>query len=196
MSRRLTQQNLFPMEGAPDGLMFEAETMTATEEAAFLKVIKEMPFGPFRMHGVDAKRHVVRFGGHYLSGSAKMKPTSEFPRSLKPLRARAAVVSGGLCTPFPNHSSPNIRQEQVSLAPRLAAFRNHSGHIVRRRVPHAISTGGWKATPNLEPRTSSSITLRAHRQRTRGLAAQHPGREGEAVFHHVSNTEGSRITKT
>jgi hypothetical protein len=32
------------MEGAPDGLMFEAGTMTATEEAAFFKVIKEIAF--------------------------------------------------------------------------------------------------------------------------------------------------------
>jgi alkylated DNA repair protein (DNA oxidative demethylase) len=82
------------MEGAPDGLLFETEIMTATEEAAFLKVIKEMPFGPFRMHRVDAKRHVVRFGGHYLSGSAEMKHASEFPLSLEPLRARAAMVAG------------------------------------------------------------------------------------------------------
>jgi alkylated DNA repair protein (DNA oxidative demethylase) len=90
----IQQQSLFPMAGAPDGLLFETEIITATEEAAFLDVIKEMPFGSFRMHGVDAKRHVVRFGGHYLSGSAEMKPTSEFPISLEPLRARAAVVAG------------------------------------------------------------------------------------------------------
>jgi hypothetical protein len=49
------------MDGAPDGLLFEAEIMTAAEEAAFLNLIGEMSFGPFRMHGVDAKRHVVRF---------------------------------------------------------------------------------------------------------------------------------------
>ena len=95
MSRRLIhQQKLFPMEGAPDGLLFVPEIMTAKEEAAFLNVIKEMPFEPFRMHGVDAKRHVVRFGGHYLAGSAEMKPTSEFPLILEPLRVRAAAVAG------------------------------------------------------------------------------------------------------
>ena len=82
------------MEGAPDGLVFEAEIMTAAEEAAFLPIIQEMPFGPFRMHGVDARRRVIRFGGHYLSGSAEMKPACEFPRSLELLRERAAAVSG------------------------------------------------------------------------------------------------------
>jgi alkylated DNA repair dioxygenase AlkB len=82
------------MEGAPDGLSFEAEIMTSVEEAAFLKIIRDMPFGAFRMHGVDAKRRIVRFGEHYVSGSAEMQPASEFPASLEPLRARAAAVSG------------------------------------------------------------------------------------------------------
>ena len=95
VSRRASHQHeLFPLEGAPEGFLFESEIMTATEEAAFLGVIRELPFGTFRMHGVDAKRHVVRFGIHYVAGSAEMKPTSEFPRSLEPLRERAAAVVG------------------------------------------------------------------------------------------------------
>jgi hypothetical protein len=55
------------MEGAPDGLLFEAEIMTSAEEAAFLDVINGMPFGPFRMHGVDAKRHVIHPSSRSLS---------------------------------------------------------------------------------------------------------------------------------
>ena len=88
------QQSLFPMAGAPDGLYFEAEVLTSAEELAYLTMIRDLPFGPFRMHGVDAKRRVVRFGGHYLSGSAQMNPCSEFPASLEPIRERAATVSG------------------------------------------------------------------------------------------------------
>jgi alkylated DNA repair protein (DNA oxidative demethylase) len=88
------QLDLFPLGAAPDGLMFEPEIMTAIEEAAFLDVIKTLPFEPFRMHGVDAKRRVVRFGLHYLAGSAAMMPASDFPLSLEPLRARAAAVAG------------------------------------------------------------------------------------------------------
>ena len=88
------QQDLFPLEGAPDGLLFEPEILTAVEEAAFLQVIKPLPYGKFRMHGVDAKRNVVRFGIHYLAGSSEMKPTSEFPPSLEPLRERVATVAG------------------------------------------------------------------------------------------------------
>ena len=87
------QRDLFPLEDAPDGLLFEPEIMTAIEEAAFLDVIKTLPFGAFRMHGVDAKRRVVRFGLHYLAGSAAMTPASDFPLSLEPLRARAAAVA-------------------------------------------------------------------------------------------------------
>jgi alkylated DNA repair protein (DNA oxidative demethylase) len=68
--------------------------MTVKEEAVFLEVIKTLPFGAFRMHGVDAKRRVVRFGLHYVAGSAEMIPTSDFPNLLEPLRARAAAIAG------------------------------------------------------------------------------------------------------
>jgi alkylated DNA repair dioxygenase AlkB len=82
------------LEGAPDGLLFEPEIMTAIEEADFLDVIRSLPFGAFRMHGVDARRRVVRFGLHYLAGSAAMTSASDFPLYLEPLRARAAAVAG------------------------------------------------------------------------------------------------------
>jgi hypothetical protein len=48
------------------------------EEAASLDVIKTLPFGAFHMHGVDAKRRVVRFGLHYVAGSAALTPASDF----------------------------------------------------------------------------------------------------------------------
>lgn len=67
--------------------------MTPTEEAAFLDIVKTLPFGAFRMHGVDAKRRVVRFGIHYVAGSAAMVHASAFPLSLEPLRERAAAVA-------------------------------------------------------------------------------------------------------
>jgi len=88
------QRDLFSLGCAPDGLLFEPEIMTAMEESAFLQAIKMLPFGAFRMHGVDAKRRVVRFGVHYLAGSAAMFPASEFPLSLEPLRTRAAELAG------------------------------------------------------------------------------------------------------
>ena len=88
------QRELFPLAGAPDGLLFEPEIMTVIEEAAFLDVIKTLPFSAFRMHGVDARRRVVRFGLHYLAGSATMTLASGFPLSLEPLRVRAAAIAG------------------------------------------------------------------------------------------------------
>jgi DNA oxidative demethylase len=88
------QQDLFPLEGAPKGLVFEPELMTREEEALFLDIIKKLPFGAFRMHGVDAKRRVVRFGIHYVAGSAATVRTSDFPLPLEPLRERAAVAAG------------------------------------------------------------------------------------------------------
>jgi alkylated DNA repair protein (DNA oxidative demethylase) len=95
MSRSVeSQQHLFPLEGAPDGLLFEPEIMTATEEAAFVDIIQSLPFEPYRMHGVDAKRRVVRFGAHYLGRSAAAMAASDFPLGLESLRARAAAVAG------------------------------------------------------------------------------------------------------
>ncbi len=85
------QRELFPLAGAPDGLLFEPEIMTVSEEAAFLDVIKTLPFSAFRMHGVDARRRVVRFALHYLAGSAT---ASGFPPSLEPLRVRTAAIAG------------------------------------------------------------------------------------------------------
>jgi hypothetical protein len=52
------EPKLFPHEGRPEGCAFEPEI----EEAAFLNIIKELPFGAFRMHGVDAERRIVRYG--------------------------------------------------------------------------------------------------------------------------------------
>jgi DNA oxidative demethylase len=88
------QSDMFPLANAPDGLLFEPEIMTSEEEASFLDVVKTLPFGPFRMHGVDAKRRVIRFGQHYVAGSAAMMPASGFPASLEPLRERAAAIVG------------------------------------------------------------------------------------------------------
>jgi DNA oxidative demethylase len=95
MSRSVeSQQHLFPFEGAPEGLLFEPEIMTLTEESAFVDVIKSLPFEPYRMHGVDAKRRVVRFGAHYLGRSAAAMQASDFPLTPESLRARAAAIAG------------------------------------------------------------------------------------------------------
>jgi DNA oxidative demethylase len=88
------QPELFPLVDAPEGLSFEREIMTEAEEAGFIDIIKTLPYEAFRMHGVDAKRRVVRYGVHYQSGSAGMRPASDFPLSLELLRARAAVIAG------------------------------------------------------------------------------------------------------
>ena len=88
------ERDLFPLEGAPKGLLFEPEIMTLAEETVFLNTIKKLPFGAFRMNGVEAKRRVVRFGIHYVSGSAAIVRASGFPISLEPLRERAAAIAG------------------------------------------------------------------------------------------------------
>lgn len=103
------ERNLSPLKGAPKGFLFEPEIMTPTEEAVFLDV-KALTFEPFRTHGLEFKRRVVRFGIHYMAGSAAMMPASTFPLFLEPLRDRAAAaagvptrtLSGSLITEYPS----------------------------------------------------------------------------------------------
>ena len=141
VSRRANdQQALFPLAGAPDGLLFEPEIMTAMEEATFLCVIKTLPFGAFRMHGVDAKRRVVRFGVHYLAGSAEMTPASDFPLSLEPLRARTACGCRCSDTPLIGVTGNGVRTRGWDrLASRFATVRHRGRDLIRRRRPDALS---------------------------------------------------------
>jgi len=87
------KRDLFPLEGAPKGLLFEPEIMTLAEETVFLKQLKSSRSGRSE-DGVEAKRRVVRFGIHYVSGSAAIVRASGFPISLELLRERAAAIAG------------------------------------------------------------------------------------------------------
>ena len=87
------ERDLFPLEGAPKGLLFEPEIMTLAEETVFLKQLKSSRSGRSE-DGVEAKRRVVRFGIHYVSGSAAIVCASGFPISLELLRERAAAIAG------------------------------------------------------------------------------------------------------
>ena len=186
------QRDLFPLEDAPDGLLFEPEIMTAIEEAAFLDVIKTLPFGAFRMHGVDAKRRVVRFGLHYLAGSAAMTPASDFPLSLEPLRARAAAVAGYSDRRPIGIAGNRVRtRSRHRLASRFATVRDRGWHLPRRRLPDALPTRGRTAAADLDARASSAIPLCVERRCAGGMAAQHSAGQRVPLVDHVPNAESS-----
>jgi alkylated DNA repair dioxygenase AlkB len=93
-SRSLHQQFLFPTQDAPAGFVFRPDIMSPSEEGAFFDVIKRLSFGPFVMHGVEAKRRIANFGLRYAGPSRTLTDAPEFPSELEPLRARAASLAG------------------------------------------------------------------------------------------------------
>jgi alkylated DNA repair protein (DNA oxidative demethylase) len=91
-SRTQHQQSLFPTQDMPAGLVFQPEIMSLPEEASFLDVIRRLSFGPFVMHGVEAKRRIANFGLRYARPSRTLTDAPEFPPALEPLRMRAASL--------------------------------------------------------------------------------------------------------
>jgi alkylated DNA repair dioxygenase AlkB len=87
------QEILFPQD-APAGFVFQPEIMSSAEEDEFLGVIKRLSFGPFVMHGEEAKRRIANFGLRYTRPSRSLTRAPEFPDELEPLRVRAASLAG------------------------------------------------------------------------------------------------------
>lgn len=88
-----SQQLLFTSEGMPDGFIFQLEALTPAEEELFLSEIVQLSFGPFRMHGIEAKRRIAHFGLRYTSGSLVLTSAVSFPLALEPLREKAAKLA-------------------------------------------------------------------------------------------------------
>ena len=92
--RSANQLSLFPIGVAPGGFVFQPEIMSPAEEETFLNVIRQLSFGPFVMHGIEAKRRIANFGLRYTSRSGSLTAAPETPSVLEPLRTRAAALAG------------------------------------------------------------------------------------------------------
>lgn len=91
----MTQRLLFERgPKLPEGLIFEPDFLSPAEEKNLLEVIRRLPFGEVRMHGVVAKRRVAHFGLHYTFTSHQLSPASEIPPEFNSIRARAAQLAG------------------------------------------------------------------------------------------------------
>jgi hypothetical protein len=66
--------------------------MSPAEEEEFLSVIKQLSFGPFVMHGVEAKRRIANFGLRYARPSRSLTDAPEFPSELA--LARTGAITG------------------------------------------------------------------------------------------------------
>lgn len=86
------QRQLALLEDAdifPFGLSYHPEFISEVEEADLLKVIDELQFSSFEMHGVEAKRKIVHFGMKYDFLSRKASQIEATPEWLNDLKSRA-----------------------------------------------------------------------------------------------------------
>lgn len=79
------------MRDLPEGLRYQPELITSTDEDALIARVRELPFKEFEFHGYLGKRRVVSFGWKYeFSGAGRLQKADDIPEFLLPLRRRAA----------------------------------------------------------------------------------------------------------
>jgi alkylated DNA repair dioxygenase AlkB len=92
----MAQADLFanPKPALPEGFRYQADFLSAAEEADLAARLAELPFVPFLFRGYEARRRVVSFGWQYDSSRSKLERTSAIPDWLEPVRARAEAFAG------------------------------------------------------------------------------------------------------
>jgi alkylated DNA repair dioxygenase AlkB len=89
------QADLFSDEQAmPEGFAYRQEVISGEEEQHFTERFALLPFAPFEFHGFLGRRRVVSFGWRYDYAGRRIRPATEVPELLLPLRERAAEVAG------------------------------------------------------------------------------------------------------
>lgn len=78
----------------PGGFAYRQEVISAEEEQHFAERFALLPFAPFEFHGFLGRRRVVSFGWRYDYAGRRIRPATEVPELLLPLRERAAEVAG------------------------------------------------------------------------------------------------------
>ena len=91
----MSQAELFatPSE-TPDGFVYRADFVSATEEEQLAAAIQQLAFEEIRMHGVVAKRRTVQFGHRYGFENFKLTEAPPVPEWLLPLRDRVGAFAG------------------------------------------------------------------------------------------------------
>ena len=91
----LTQLSLLdePRIGLPEGFEYRPALVTPAAEAELIKMVETLDFKPFEFHGYFGNRRTVSFGWHYDFASSRVRPASDMPDFLLPLRDKAAVFA-------------------------------------------------------------------------------------------------------
>ena len=89
------QADLFgTIPGLPEGLVYRADLLSRTEEAALIARMAALPFTPFEFQGFLGKRRTVSFGWSYRFDGSGLAAAEPIPDWLLPLRERAAGFAG------------------------------------------------------------------------------------------------------
>ncbi|HEY4472305.1 MAG TPA: alpha-ketoglutarate-dependent dioxygenase AlkB [Stellaceae bacterium] len=82
-----------PATGLPAGFEYRGELVTPVEEDELIEAFRALDFRPFEFHGYFGNRRTVSFGWHYDFASSRVRPASDMPEFLLPLRDRAAAFA-------------------------------------------------------------------------------------------------------
>jgi alkylated DNA repair dioxygenase AlkB len=92
--------DLFGDSRLPEGMKYEEDFLSVSEEQALLEDIASLPFKEFEFHGFTGKRKTVSFGWRYDFNGGELSKTDDIPNFLKDLRARAEAYAGNARTSF------------------------------------------------------------------------------------------------
>ncbi len=85
---------LAPEPGLPEGLLYEADFLSAAEEAELARRLAEEQLTPFEFHGFKGNRRTISYGWHYAFDGSGLRPSEPIPDWLSEVRARAAAMAG------------------------------------------------------------------------------------------------------
>ena len=79
-----------PPAPLPEGLAYQADFLSAEEEASLIELIGTLDLQAARYKAYTARRRVVSFGGSFDYDSNRLLPAAELVPALHPLRDRVA----------------------------------------------------------------------------------------------------------
>ncbi|MDB5998462.1 MAG: 2OG-Fe(II) oxygenase [Rhizobacter sp.] len=74
----------------PDGLVYEPEFLSRTEEAELIELIATLPLSEAKYKSYTARRRVISYGGSFDYDANTLRPAEALIESLHPLRQRVA----------------------------------------------------------------------------------------------------------
>jgi alkylated DNA repair dioxygenase AlkB len=78
----------------PEGLLYQPDFLSPTEEAELVARIAQLPLAPMQYQQYTARRRVVSYGGQYDFSAQRLEAAAPLPDWLEPLRERAAAWIG------------------------------------------------------------------------------------------------------